>query len=314
MIVDEVRVHLKAGRGGSGSNSFCKRPGGRSVPWGGDGARGGDVIVVATPHLYDLSRLKGRKELHAEDGAPGGSRRHTGRRGKDLLVEVPLGTLVRDVSGKVLADISSEEKKFLAAKGGEGGKGNYRGGVASSGEEGECKELIFDYRIPNDIALVGPPNSGRTSLLNALTGNQYKVAPYPFTTTSCIWGEFEHRYCRIKVLELPAIVEGASKGKGLGNKFLKHLYRTKVVLFVTDDLNNYKGDFKMLGREVCLFDRSLLDDKKFFYLLMKTDKIVTREYPEGVIPMSCKVKEKIDNLKDILVKEVCNATSSSKNR
>ena len=313
MIVDEVKIHLKAGRGGSGSSAFFKKGGYKIIGWGGDGGRGGSIILKVSLHLYDLSKFSYKKEFAAQDGKCGLSNNKTGRSGSNLLVEIPPGTLVRNLKGDVIVDMLNCNDTFEIAKGGGGGRGNYRGNHPREGLDGDKLEVILDYRIPNDVAILGLPNSGKTSLFNILTNKNYKVASYPFTTTSCVWASCEYDFKKFTILDLPALTEASHRGKGLGNRFLRHLWRTKILLFVSDNLKAYNRDMKVIEDQLNFFDNTLLKNKNFFYLLTKTDKI-DKKVKGSFTPISSKSCVNIDALKKKIIEGIYYEENSGKGR
>jgi GTP-binding protein len=236
-------VVLRAGHGGRGSASFRREPfiphGG---PDGGDGGRGGSIEVKATTQLTDLSLYKQQPRWHAEDGANGAGGRKTGRNGADLLLEVPVGTLVLDEEGGLIADLALPGARAVVASGGAGGRGNvhfkssrrHAPDYAEPGLKGDELTVTFDLKLIADIGLVGPPNVGKSSLLAALTAARPDVGNYAFTTLDPALGVAESRAGRFVIAEIPGLVEGASRGAGLGHRFLRHAERTRVLVYVVD--------------------------------------------------------------------------------
>ncbi len=283
MIVDEVKVYFKAGDGGEGGVCFIRFSDRRIIGGGGDGGKGGDIILKASEHLYDLHRFLINKNFIAEDGQRGGANNKKGKGGEDLVVEVPLGTMVKDLEGNVIVDLLTKEQTFLICRGGRAGKGNFKKRYSLAPQRGEKKELILDYRIPNDIAILGFPNSGKTSLFNKLTGKSFKVADYPFTTGSCAWAKFEG-YPNFTVLDTPPLKDNLKH-----TEFLKHLWRAKVILLLSEEIFNYAEEFAILKKEILRFDAALLKQKKVFYLLTKVDKIdKLPPLAKGVLAISAK--------------------------
>jgi GTP-binding protein len=240
-FVDEVTVEARAGRGGHGSVAMLREPfKPRGGPEGGDGGRGGDVVFEVSAGVRDLSALADRPHPRAEDGRPGGPSRRTGASGTDLVILVPDGTVVADQDGLV-ADLVGDGSRAVVARGGRGGRGNAslasrRNRVprtAEAGEPGEEKRLLVELRLVADAGLVGLPNAGKSTLLGRLTAARPKVAPYPFTTIEPNLGVAEGER-RFVVADVPGLVEGAHRGKGLGHRFLRHLGRTRVLVLVVD--------------------------------------------------------------------------------
>lgn len=241
---DEIRLTVRAGDGGDGCVSFRREkyvP--KGGPDGGDGGRGGDVVIVADPQLSSLEHLEARRLLAAENGRPGeGGRRH-GRNGADLVVRVPVGTVVRDAErGHVLRDLSRPGARLVVVRGGEGGRGNVHFATAERrtprraerGRKGEERRIHLELKTIADVGLLGFPNAGKSTLLGLLTGARPRVGAYPFTTLAPNLGEMVVDYEAYRIADVPGIVEGASRGRGLGIRFLRHVERTDVLLHVVD--------------------------------------------------------------------------------
>ncbi len=184
----------------------------------------------------------------------------------------------------------------MVCKGGSGGKGNYKRDFTLPAEKGEEKYLDLDYRIPNDVAILGLVNSGKTSLFNALTGQSSKVAGYPFTTTSCFWSNCEYEFERFVVLDNPPFKISKNLQNLAENDFLKHIFRSKILLLLSENKDSCMGDFKAIEREISLYDKSLLDNKKIFYLLTKVDTI-DKKKKDKILPVSANNPESIEALK-----------------
>ncbi len=234
---------MRGGHGGKGSASFRREPyTPRGGPDGGDGGRGGSVILKATNDVSDLSLYKQRKRWHAEPGVDGAGGRKTGRRGADLTLKVPVGTLALESDGSLIADLDRAGTTAVVAKGGAGGRGNthFKSSTrrapdyAEPGVPGEERDLILDLNLIADVGLVGPPNAGKSSLLTALTAARPKVADYPFTTLDPELGVADMRGVRVVLAEIPGLIEGAAQGAGLGQRFLRHVERTKVLVYILD--------------------------------------------------------------------------------
>ncbi len=276
----------------------------KAIGGGGDGGRGGDVILKVTPHLYDLSKFKGNKKFIAQDGQRG---RESNKKGKDapaLFVNVPFGTRVLDEDGQLITDLIAGEDEFLICRGGSGGKGNYKKEYTTPAHPGESKEVILDYRIPNDVAILGFANGGKTSLFNKLTGHDYKVADYPFTTTSCIWAKTEYEFKSCVVLDTAPFKRRKDSAQHIENKFLDHIFRSKIIILLSDVDNDFKQDFTDLKEEIALYDPLLLGGKKIFYLLNKVDKIDKKITDRSLIPISAEKGTGLDKLKAKIFKSL----------
>jgi GTP-binding protein len=264
VFVDEVRLVVKAGDGGGGSASMRREPyTPRGGPDGGDGGRGGDVILRVDPSMFDLSRYADRPRHQAAHGGPGSSNNRHGANGADLVLPVPDGTVIRDERGLV-ADLVGSDASVVVARGGRGGRGNAslasaRNRVprlAERGEPGEERRLVLELRLVADVALVGPPNAGKSTLLSRLTAARPKIADYPFTTLEPNLGVAggDQRYL---VADVPGLVEDAHRGKGLGLRFLRHVSRCRVLVYVVDLTGDPQRDLAMVRSEVEAFDPEL---------------------------------------------------------
>ncbi len=271
-FIDQVEVEVRSGKGGDGSSSFRREAlvafGG---PDGGDGGRGGDVVLRGSTHVNSLISLYFDPHLFAEDGVAGSGGRCFGRRGKDLVVDVPCGTLVTDaLSGLLVADITSPGQKVVVAKGGAGGFGNvhFKSSVNQAptehtpGGAPEERRLKLELKTIADAGLLGFPNAGKSSLLTCLSSATPKVAAYPFTTINPIVGTIEYAdYAQVRMADVPGIIEGASKGVGLGLAFLKHLERSRVLVYVIDmaGTDNRKpwDDYTTLAKEISEYSADL---------------------------------------------------------
>ncbi|MGC8739404.1 MAG: GTPase ObgE [Candidatus Hydrogenedens sp.] len=245
LFIDEVRVKLTAGDGGNGCVSFRREkyvP--KGGPDGGDGGNGGNIYFQATTKLHTLIDLKYHAHWIAPKGTHGSGNNRHGKNGKDLIIYVPCGTIIRDwETGEILVDLKEDKQLFLAVKGGKGGKGNARfvsstyqtPRFAEKGEKGEEKEFLLELKLIADVGFVGLPNAGKSTLLASITSAKPKIADYPFTTLTPNLGVVSlSEYRTITVADIPGIIEGASEGKGLGYDFLKHIERTRVLLFLID--------------------------------------------------------------------------------
>src|SRR5438132_9503266 len=266
VFVDEARLFVRAGDGGAGAVSFRREPytpmGG---PDGGDGGRGGDVILRVDPSVFDLSAFADRPHRRAESGRRGDRSNRTGATGADLGLHVPDGTLVRDERGLV-ADLVGVGASVVVARGGRGGRGNASLAsarnraprVAERGEPGEERRLDLELRLVADVALVGAPNAGKSTLLAALTAARPKIADYPFTTLAPNLGVAGDE--RVVVADVPGLIEGASAGKGLGLAFLRHVARCRVLVYVVDLTVDDPGrDLSMVRAEVAAYDPALAE-------------------------------------------------------
>jgi GTP-binding protein len=277
MFVDEVDIHVEAGHGGRGCLAFRREmrvP--RGGPSGGDGGRGGSVIVVASPHINTLINYRFHPEFSAERGGHGEGSNRTGRTGEDLELEVPIGTLVYektdepDAPRRLLADLAEEGQRVVVARGGRGGLGNARFATSTNraprkvqpGEAGEAKDLRLELKLLADVGLVGFPNAGKSTLISRISAARPKIADYPFTTLTPNLGVVRLSDDRsFVVADVPGLIEGAHRGLGLGHQFLRHLERTKVLVHLVD-VSGASGrdpvqDLETVRRELELFQPTL---------------------------------------------------------
>jgi GTP-binding protein len=243
MFLDEAKINIKAGNGGDGVATFFKlKSGAKKVPSGGNGGKGGGVIILATG---DLSTLYGfRKKIHfkAESGKRGESNHKNGKEGKDLIIKVPVGTVIKDDRGNMIADLDSPGSKVVIAEGGIGGRGNSSlvsskrrfPSFAEVGEKTEDFWIDLELRLVADVALVGFPNSGKSTIISRISAARPKIADYPFTTLTPNLGMVKINDGDFVVADVPGLIEGAHKGVGLGDKFLRHITRTAVLAVILD--------------------------------------------------------------------------------
>jgi len=284
MITDEVKIKIRAGKGGDGSVAFDK--GKMSLgPTGGRGGNGGNVFFEGVSDLTALNKYKGKKEHWAEDGKRGKGDRSSGHVGKDIVLTVPIGSVIRNLTAGKDFEITKPGQKILAARGGLGGRGNFyfRSGRNTSpkefetGKPGEEFDFFIELRLIADIGLIGLPNAGKSSLLNELTNAKARVANYAFTTLEPNLGALDG----LIIADIPGLIEGASRGKGLGIKFLKHIRRTKVLVHcISLESENLSRDYKTVRKELKNFAEELFE-KQEIILLTKSDlvseKILSRK-------------------------------------
>ena len=326
-FIDEAKFYVKGGDGGNGCVSFRREkfvP--RGGPNGGDGGRGGSVYLQADRRLHSLIDFRYRSHFKAERGAGGqGSDKH-GKSGKDALIHVPLGSVIKDAqTNEILADLVEDGMRFLAAAGGKGGFGNARFATstnraprkATPGQPGEERWLKIELKLIADIGLVGLPNAGKSTLLSRLSKAQPKVAPYPFTTLEPQLGVLQvsdHR--PIIIADIPGLVQGAHRGVGLGDTFLRHIERTQVLVHVLDgsgEGDRPLKDLRILEQELAAFKEVLIDRHRII-LINKIDLLPRERRVElclqlkniglDVFPISAQTGENIDRLKAMLAESI----------
>jgi GTPase len=321
-FIDYIRVFCKSGHGGAGSKHFMRtkfNP--KAGPDGGDGGRGGHIILRGNKNLWTLLHLRYFKNVLAEDGENGSKNNSSGKSGKDIIIEVPLGTVARDEeSGHLEIEILEEGQEFILMKGGRGGLGNANFATATNqapdyaqpGEDGVEAWKIIELKVLADVGLVGFPNAGKSTLLSTITAAKPKIADYAFTTLTPQLGMVEYRnntsFC---IADLPGIIEGAAEGKGLGHRFLRHIERNPVLLFlIPADSADHRKEFDILVNELKEYNEELLH-KQFIIAISKSDMLddelkaaIEKELPAGIphIFISSVTQLGLMPLKDLLWK------------
>lgn len=333
MFIDEVNISIQAGDGGSGCCSFRRE---KFVPLGGpdggDGGNGGDIIFEADAHLSTLTDLKNNRLYKAENGCSGKSKTMTGRRGKHLVVKVPAGTLVRDEATRdLLVDLTENNMQFVAAHGGKGGRGNTRFKTSrnraprqfDTGVETEEKKLFLELKLLADVAVIGLPNAGKSTFISKISHARPKIADYPFTTLIPNLGVVQlDDFSTFVAADIPGLIEGAHKGKGLGIRFLKHTERSRLLVHLLDfsvsNLRDPLDDYRIVQNELEQFSKSLYERpqilvaskidhpeavEKFQEYESRLEEISPEVFSissmtgEGVPKLLWKIKEMLDRLK-----------------
>lgn len=275
-FVDELLIHIKAGKGGRGvvrwrQEKFVAKGG----PAGGDGGRGGDVFIRAIRDAGLLQKYKFKKDFLAGDGFDGDKNKEKGKDGEDLIIDLPVGSIVRNVATKEEYELIEEGQLIKILQGGSGGLGNdhFKSSTnrtpkqSTSGKEGQSGDFYIELQLMADIGLIGLPNAGKSSLLNSLTNSHSKVGNFNFTTLDPHLGDFYG----IIIADIPGLIEGASEGKGLGHKFLRHIKRTKAIFHcISAESENIKKDYEIIRKELEKFDSHLLE-KDETIIITKTD-------------------------------------------
>lgn len=283
-FTDYVKIYAASGNGGAGSmhlhrEKFVPKGG----PDGGDGGRGGHIILKGNKHLWTLIHFKFQKHFRAGHGEAGGANRSFGADGKDIYLEVPLGTIVKDAeTEEVLFEITEDGQEVIALRGGKGGLGNWHFRTATNqtpryaqpGLPGEERELLLELKVLADVGLVGFPNAGKSTLLSVITSAKPKIGDYPFTTLKPNLGIVENRDFQSFVMaDIPGIIEGAAEGKGLGHFFLRHIERNSLLLFlIPADANDIVAEYEILLNELKKYNPELLD-KQRLVAISKSDML-----------------------------------------
>lgn len=324
MFVDKVQVTLRAGKGGDGVVSFRHEKFiDKGGPDGGDGGRGGNIVVIASNSQNTLAQFRFNKELLAPDGKPGGKRRKAGRSGENLEVYLPVGTVINDLNGNILADLTSEGQTVIVAKGGKGGFGNghFKSSTrqtprfAEKGEPGQEFQAYFELKMIADVGLVGLPNAGKSSLIAAISNAKPQIANYPFTTLIPNLGVVDVYDRSILFADIPGLIEGASLGKGLGDEFLRHVERTKVIVHLIDimsedllhdyqviqnELSEYKVDLTQKP-QIIVITKSELGDPEY---VQEQKNILAGQTKSPIVSISSHAQQGLDELKKLVYQEV----------
>ena len=299
-FIDETIIHVKAGDGGHGCIAFLRekfRPNGG--PCGGDGGKGGDIIFQSDKQLSTLQDLPKNHHYKAKRGEHGKGKNCHGRNGLDFIIKVPIGTIVKDLNTEqIIYDFKKDSESFVIAKGGNGGFGNARfktknnvaPKIANNGALGEEFSLSLELKVLADVGLVGFPNAGKSTLISKISNSKPKISDYPFTTLTPNLGIVKyHDFKSFVMADIPGLVEGASKGKGLGSQFLRHIERTKVLVFIIDaNSDSINDDFNVLKNEL-LNHKPDLDKLPKLIILSKIDTINDTELNQKKLPNNIEI-------------------------
>ncbi len=327
-FIDYVKINVRSGHGGSGSSHFRREkhvP--KGGPDGGDGGRGGHVVLRGNSQHWTLLHLKYQKHIFAKDGKGGEGGRRSGLQGEDAIIEVPLGTIVKDPeTGEVLAEVTKHDEEVILLKGGRGGLGNtnFKSSTnqaphyAQPGENGEDMWVVLELKVLADVGLVGFPNAGKSTLLSVLSAATPEIADYPFTTLTPNLGVVAYRNFKSFIMaDIPGIIEGAAEGKGLGTRFLRHIERNSILLFlVPASVENIEEEYLILLNELKKYNPALLDKERIL-AISKMDLITSEEDKEKLIKqipqdlpyilISSVLQQGLTELKDLLWKTLQDA-------
>lgn len=296
MLIDDITIKIRAGKGGDGVVAFNKTKNSRG-PTGGNGGNGGNIYFEGISDIGALRQFRYKKELRAENGEKGHYDLRDGSSGNDLIVKIPAGTVIHNLDAEVSFEILTPKERILIAKGGRGGKGNFlfRSSINTTpmesqpGTEGESFTIRLELKFIADAGFIGLPNAGKSSLLNALTNAKSKVANYPFTTLEPNLGA----YYNLILADIPGLIEGASSGKGLGIKFLRHIERTKALFhFISSESENPKEDYKIIREELKKYSENLLDKPEYVFI------------SKGDLADDKKIKSILKSLKEAEIKAI----------
>ncbi|WP_110483042.1 GTPase ObgE [Candidatus Karelsulcia muelleri] len=270
-FLDYIKIYCRSGNGGSGMIHFKKNK--TLGPDGGDGGKGGNVIIIGNNQLYTISHLKKKKHNIAENGKNGGVNRITGSKGKNSIIEVPIGTIVKDEKKQIIFEILNQNEEKILLYGGKGGKGNWKSPFYSEkGKLGKEAIFILELKILADVGIIGFPNSGKSTLISVITSSKSKISNYPFTTLIPNLGIANlKKFNNLIIADIPGIIKGASQGKGLGFKFLKHIQRNRILLImISAETKNYIKEYNIIINELSEYDPYLLKKKRLL-IISKSD-------------------------------------------
>lgn len=312
-FIDEVKIKLKAGNGGQGIASFHREKYvDKGGPDGGNGGRGGNIYLKANENINTLLLFRGKKIFAAENGKNGGSNNKTGRSGKDLFIEVPIGTEIIN-NNKIESDLYFNDQMILIARGGRGGRGNasfkssknHTPSLHENGEKGEEKELILNLKVLADVGLLGYPNAGKSTFLSVVSNAKPKIDSYAFTTLAPKLGLIKEKNYTYVITDLPGLIDGASENKGMGIEFLKHLSRTKIIAHLIDaSLEDYLEKYKSLRKELKNYSKDLFSKDEIIIFtkldLIDEDKIkkIRKDFDEQKIFFISSIRK--ENTKNVL--------------
>jgi len=256
MFIDSVKIHVKAGHGGKGCASFYRDKYTRhGIPDGGNGGRGADIAVRADRNLRTLLDFQYNRHFSGSGGGHGSSKNKQGKTAPAIIIRVPCGTTIKDLkTGCILRDLNKDQEEVIVAYGGKGGGGNQHRYVATEAQPGEEKDLILDLKLIADAGVVGFPNAGKSTLISNISNAHPKIAAYPFTTKAPVLGVVSYKDSSFVIADIPGLIEGSSRGKGLGDKFLRHVERTKILVHLID-ISGFDGrdpieDYRAINKEL----------------------------------------------------------------
>ncbi|MBS7332724.1 GTPase ObgE [Faecalibacter bovis] len=322
-FVDYVKIHCKSGHGGAGSASLHREKYiDKGGPDGGDGGRGGHIILRGSSNLWTLLEFKFKKHFRAEHGGRGGKSRSTGHDGEDIVLNVPIGVIARGEDGEILGEITEDGQEMILKRGGKGGLGNwhFRSATrqtpryAQPGLDGEEGWVTLELKVLADVGLVGFPNAGKSTLLSVLSAAKPKIADYAFTTLTPNLGIVQYRDHQSFIMaDIPGIIEGAAEGKGLGHRFLRHIERNSTLLFlIPADADDYAKEYAILLNELKKFNPELLDKERVL-AVTKSDMLddelkaeISEQLPKDIetIFISSVAHQGLTELKDALWKKL----------
>jgi len=317
VFIDGAKINVRAGSGGKGCQSIYRDKYQRNgIPDGGDGGKGADIIIRADRNLLTLLDFQYHRHFFGANGAQGSSNHKKGKGSEDVIVRVPLGTTIKDfATGSCLRELDVDGDQVIVARGGKGGIGNWHRKEATPGQAGEEKIILLDLKLLADVGVVGFPNAGKSTLISAVSNAHPKIAAYPFTTTGPILGVVQGSHRKFVIADIPGLIPGASAGRGLGIKFLKHIERTKVLIHLVD-MSGFDGrdpleDYKNINLELKNYSKSVYK-KSQIICANKMDLPAAQEnfkrfkklIKKTVYPISALNKQGLEELVDAIAKKI----------
>jgi GTP-binding protein len=317
MFIDSAKIYVKAGDGGKGCQSVYRdKYTRRGIPDGGDGGKGADIVIRADRNLHTLLDFQYHRHFQGLHGGHGSGKNKRGKNAPDIIIKVPCGTTIRDTNTDcILRDLNRDDEEFVVASGGKGGLGNQHKRPATLGEPGDEKELLLDLKIIADVGVVGFPNAGKSTLISSISNAHPKIAAYPFTTKFPVLGVVYLKDKHFVIADIPGLIEGSAQGRGLGDKFLRHVERTKVLLHLID-MASVEGrdplkDYKIINKELLVYSKEIykkpqilvankMDLEAALGNLERFKKIVKKK----IYPISALKKEGLEELIEAIGKKV----------
>ena len=317
MFVDQAKIYIRSGDGGRGCKSFYRDKYTRhGIPSGGDGGRGADIIVRSDRNLFTLLDYRYNRHFTGRHGEHGSGNGRKGKNAVSIIIRVPMGTLIKDArTGLVLRDLDKDGAEILAAPGGKGGIGNRNHREAAAGEPGQEKELLLDLKLIAEAGVVGFPNAGKSTLISHISNAHPKVAAYPFTTKSPVLGVVHSGEKRFVIADIPGLIEGSSQGRGLGDRFLRHIERTRIIVHIID-MSGFEGrdplsDYQVINEELKNYSPEILR-KPQIVVANKMDLAGARanlarfkkKYRKKICPISALESQGLEELIEAIAKKL----------
>lgn len=295
MFVDQAKIHVKAGSGGNGCRCFYRDKYTRwGIPDGGDGGRGTDIIIRADRNLKTLLDFRYRRDFQGQHGRHGSGKNKKGKDAPVLVIRVPVGTIIKDAStGCLLRDLTQDTDELLVAKGGKPGEGNSHGKEVTKGGPGEEREILLDLRLIADVGVVGFPNAGKSTLISAISAARPQIAAYPFTTKAPVLGVVNTPEQYFVIADIPGLIAGSSSGKGLGDRFLRHVERTRVIVHLIDmaacEGRDPLQDYRTINQELANYSKELAEKPQ----VLAANKVDLKESEENLRRFKQSIKKEI---------------------